>query len=912
MPDPFSVTATVTVKAWLVKKGAEEAWKLINRHFTPDRLKKELELALSTNAAVAAAIRPLPTLDKTRLTEERVRFLLRTAITSDIDELAGYVCDEQLVDLPMQPEKKAASYDVVWRCIADAVLEGALAAIRSDERINREFLLYAAQSSYVGDQKIIGALETLKGLPRPVRDLACTAYDPQLRVSCSQIVSEPIIIADLDLSSPALLYGPPNLGKTCEAFRQAYVWEKRVGNGAVAYFLNASQHDPEILRQLVMCVDEPCPILAVIDDAHLADEAVLRAYCRVATDAQNQRRKMSVLWVSRDVTIAGKLSPRPEILEFSVDYLINRYLNAASSNDGLSRAHRVLAAVLTGLDPRVADSVVRLCIEPAGNNDTTCEMIAAAIDGITDAQAAEQLRRVRADLKSSPVDTGTIVDLYKAMLPAATLDCYLPRSFYISELGLGGSEALDTLILLNYATQVELERGPCRGKAVKLLEHPFQVKSLIDKVRFEEPALVDKIFGPSRTQERPALDAAVLAQFVLAMKDRARAVDRLKWLYRHAEWSGIPSCFLSALHVLRSAIPENGDSEVLRFATLRYLRKEERRVYKHNDAEVLLRLKSTLTEWLKLRDQALSSLDHRAEGYRLDSISYEAAYLKFMLGDFDDAITLFDLSIQEGLTAIDHAVRAPSGSIAWENGKVAFAHIWAAFTAGLNCRVMHLLDKWTRIGERGATVEAVRRLWADARRLLAGLEKANAAEASQSGVAYQAALELLEPRWVPVGSPDFFQRDNASREAVQALVDHHLNLAMTEHVLNCVPVVVGLTEERMGGNVARLPHDQVWGQVETDGLRTSHGMIIKYFYRGLWDASESDVASRRGKLNALTSAALMMGHFESESIGMALLATMRCLDDPQTPAGIRWILEHRCVPTGPTRVACEVARKVYG
>jgi hypothetical protein len=96
-----------------------------------------------------------------------------------------------------------------------------------------------------------------------------------------------------------------------------------------------------------------------------------------------------------------------------------------------------------------------------------------------------------------------------------------------------------------------------------------------------------------------------------------------------------------------------------------------------------------------------------------------------------------------------------------------------------------------------------------------------------------------------------------------------------------------------------------------DGRATSHSLVTKSYYRGLWDASE-DGSSNDRQFNALTSAALMMGQYENESLGWALLASMKCTLDPEIHAGLRWILENRCAQTGPIRLVRGLATKLYG
>ena len=152
MPEPVNITAAVS--AWLLKKGADSAWGRIYRYFRPKVLCIQIESALGSDAAVAEVCQPAPTLDRGRLTDDRAKGLLKTAITGDVQALSSYLLNEQLIDLPQCPDKKPPSYEAVWNCVASAVQHAVCTAVAKDEELSRQFLEVSQQLSHVEHQQI--------------------------------------------------------------------------------------------------------------------------------------------------------------------------------------------------------------------------------------------------------------------------------------------------------------------------------------------------------------------------------------------------------------------------------------------------------------------------------------------------------------------------------------------------------------------------------------------------------------------------------------------------------------------------------------------------------------------------------------------------------------------------------------
>lgn len=156
MLEPLSIL--VALNSWLLKKGADSAWNRIYRYFRPSALALQIESALRSDAAVGEVCQPPPTLDRRRLTEERTQILLRTAITGEFHPLRDYLLNEQLIDLPMCANKQPSSYDAVWKCVANAVLQAVCAAVAKDEQLLRQFLVVSQQLGHVEHQQILTEL----------------------------------------------------------------------------------------------------------------------------------------------------------------------------------------------------------------------------------------------------------------------------------------------------------------------------------------------------------------------------------------------------------------------------------------------------------------------------------------------------------------------------------------------------------------------------------------------------------------------------------------------------------------------------------------------------------------------------------------------------------------------------------
>lgn len=157
MPEPVSIITTL--KAWLAKQGVEAAWQRVYPYFRPERLKKEIEAALKSDPEV---IQPHPTLYKDRLNAGAAEELLRIAVTRDAASLGDYLLNEQLIALPLQPEEKPESYDSVWTCIANTVIEAVCIAVAKDEELSRQLLIIAHQLGHRKGQQILTEVQAIR------------------------------------------------------------------------------------------------------------------------------------------------------------------------------------------------------------------------------------------------------------------------------------------------------------------------------------------------------------------------------------------------------------------------------------------------------------------------------------------------------------------------------------------------------------------------------------------------------------------------------------------------------------------------------------------------------------------------------------------------------------------------------
>ena len=206
MPEPVNIL--LALKAWLAKKAADAAWNRIYRYFRPNALTLQIESALRSDAAVGEVCQPTPTLDRRRLTEERTMVLLRTAVTQNVRQLGDYLLNEQLIDLPLCPENKPPSYDAVWTCVANTVVDAVCIAVAKDEELSRQFLVITQQLGHIEHQQILAGLQAIHAQSQQGDELMLGRLDAIDRRLPEQPAT--VVISDATVARSLNLLGQEN------------------------------------------------------------------------------------------------------------------------------------------------------------------------------------------------------------------------------------------------------------------------------------------------------------------------------------------------------------------------------------------------------------------------------------------------------------------------------------------------------------------------------------------------------------------------------------------------------------------------------------------------------------------------------------------------------------------------------
>ncbi len=169
MPEPVIITSLIQV--FFIKKGAEGSWKLISNYIKKGWLIKEIQSALNSAPDM---INPPPRLVKDHFNEESIKIILHATFTEDIDSLAKYLVEEQLINLPFYPKEKPESYADVWCCISKTVSQAVCDAVVKDQELFRLILL---ESGRVDHKLLIEVLSEVQKLNTKESNIEETAQE---------------------------------------------------------------------------------------------------------------------------------------------------------------------------------------------------------------------------------------------------------------------------------------------------------------------------------------------------------------------------------------------------------------------------------------------------------------------------------------------------------------------------------------------------------------------------------------------------------------------------------------------------------------------------------------------------------------------------------------------------------------
>ncbi len=159
---------------WAASKLTDDFWRRLEGHFRHDVLVKQIETQLRGDAFIQETYASVPTLDRKRLTTERIGGLLKATVASDVESLKTFLMEEQLITLPTHTTTAPKCFDDVWRSVAHAVVRAVEAAIIYDDELCRWFLLAVARLDHVSRSRIEASVEALRQDVQGIADLIVT------------------------------------------------------------------------------------------------------------------------------------------------------------------------------------------------------------------------------------------------------------------------------------------------------------------------------------------------------------------------------------------------------------------------------------------------------------------------------------------------------------------------------------------------------------------------------------------------------------------------------------------------------------------------------------------------------------------------------------------------------------------
>ena len=490
-----------------------------------------------------------------------------------------------------------------------------------------------------------------------------------------EYLEQPIDMDSSMFEQPLLLYGPPNIGKTTLALQQGWMWLNRTSPGANAFIFNPRYQRPADIGQVVKLVDSTKPILVIVDDIHYADVEV-RDWVTAIDNLRDSHCIASILWISRDGTLAEKLSTQfPRCLpaiEYPLDRVISLFFGRLEQYEPWQR---VIAAWEGQLDPRIAKALQKRINRPGpGPEDSTVRAFVNSVHR----EATDLVRNGIATVRERLEDE--VYEAYLSLLPFGSLG-YPVESTFLSRLVHNEITACSAMKREGLVVLKRKEKD-----VVVLTEHPFQIRQKLEMlhshgVRTSAHETLKQWFLSRGTKWRADVDklsisqAAILLYFLDFVRYEERG-NKLRKLCRHAEWSGVREPLHRALTALKDLA--EADSELsaelgLGEDLMTWQLKLMRLSYPHNENEFRESLMNARWSWEQMRDIAEKTVARKAGAKRLDTILYEIGYIDLLLDEYSQAAELFERSVCEGLACIGRGM--VDFSTYGEDARQALSHI---------------------------------------------------------------------------------------------------------------------------------------------------------------------------------------------------------------------------------------------
>ncbi len=723
-------------------------------------------------------------------------------------------------------------------------------------------------------------------------------YQDKLRpfpsLPIKQIIEEPLQDKPMDFSSPILIYGPPNVGKTCWTIRQAWHWLKDKGPNANVFLLNAIRDKPEYLIKLVEDLVPEVEVLYIVDDIHFAYFDLETWESSLNHAMKDRGSHVHVVWITRDRSIASKFVEEPEPFPFPIERVLKLYT--------IQLKHylpwqRVIAVFETGLDPFLARVIKnwRFPITQELSKDSFVDFTTWLEKKVKE-YTRNRLTNLEKFLERAAYNT------YLTLLPFGSISRPLEIEF-LNQTSIPSDIDIEAIIDAGLASRSNRDDED----RIALTEHPFQIGQALRALKgmiansFAQDLLRKRFPRCPDTNLPETIFALYLSQKLTFPEFRKSVED----LGNFAEWSGIVEPFAKALQILLGFDDWEDNREVKNSITV-WCRKLTRKSYPDDklgdDAEQQQLRQALNIDHIELKREcsiAESAEKRKSGNNRLDYILYEIGFLDYFQGRYDEAAIMFSRSVQTGLDTIKRGMYAgPQKTEEWRDGSYALANIW------ISGALMHIAILRSRLRQAIITgKDSYRTFSEDVNYHINQLDSihqklfiANRAPQEDSAILYSKALQTLCPTWQPPDGGQPIPRSSKIPGMNEALARHERNVWLHAIEASCLPVLYGIYSRRVHTN---LPSPDEEYEITLPlpapviGLPLARQQKVEALYH--W----TEKSKNRVKLEeeTLCAAALMRASGNLEGLGDAVLLAWRCASLEKVDA-LSWYLQHRIPDLG--------------
>jgi hypothetical protein len=771
------------------------------------------------------------------------QLIIATTATIETDEWKNYSDKHDLSDYTLWHAEELASFTA-----ADPVLASYL----------------SPELGWVSDKYKNHALELLM------------IRQGDLAIPFLNLIAEPLDELPYEFTQPTLLYGPPFVGKTCWAVKQAWAWMRdRQNENWTTFLLNASRDEPTLVKDLVDWHGVKGQFLFIVDDIHFAGKHALK-WMQQIEDIAPKCDKLAVLWIARTDDVLRYLRTQQS------EPLINKQLSFKDLAKRFSKKlvgytdwQRTIAALLTGLDITIADSLPKPMDRSRGSLPGTAMIVQTAH------WLRNEVKRVKRERLAAIKDklNNEAWSMYCVLIPFGSISLPVHDSML--------AELVD-----NATTSIfNLEKNGLvsyKNDIINMTQHPFQLWRLLENMGYVPSSLrgvhalqnVQGINGSNYTFS----EMAFLCYILVDNEEWNARVEALNKLVDYAEWAGVIAPMRQALERLLTVERTEDNEHFYRAAQIHY-RKLARTSYPKNQEKFIEILCHHQEKWKQEKSIADSEELKKYRGIRLDTILYEIAYISYLREEYQQACDLFRQSTKEGLRMIEKAMNHECTQEVWDDGAAALSHIWVAALLQHVSLMRHYILLAVSNGDKSCLLEKMRKLAYDVCEIHKGLRIANKAEAEEERqTRYLNALKAACPSWEP--PPGHLPlKDKA--EAQIAFMRHDCNAWIHAIEVSCWPTLFGVCDTRIETDVRpterRSPQNA--SKAPVTGLPAYRLDACELLYRIASGQPSDDL-----HLDALAVAAVLRAGDGFEYLGDYVLLAWRYASSEETAAALAWYL----------------------